>query len=93
MTVPAAAFGGEFRYEQLRGEVLEGSYGLPRGLAIFLRGGMVSWLRAFASCTETVPSVAEGNARSGVPLPSESKSAMVSILAGMALNLVFTERS
>lgn len=72
----------ELRYEELRREVLEGVAGPARGLALFLRRGMLSWMEAQASCASSLPAMEQ---KLAPVLPSETKLEIVRILAGMAL--------
>ncbi len=74
-------------YEALRDQVVAGRIqSVRRGLSIFLQRGMAAWLEAASSCPPSeVPvsrlRVADRNAR----LPDEGCSALIDILANLAL--------
>jgi len=69
-------------YEELRAQVLSGGRG--PGLAIFLHHGMCEWIEVCCSCTPVMAAVEQ------VPttvnpqyMPPETRSEIVSILAGL----------
>lgn len=71
-------------YERLRTQVLSGNRGL--GLAIFLRHGMREWIEV--CCSGTPVTVAVEPAAAAVNpayMPPETRSEIVSILAGLFL--------
>ena len=74
-------------YEALRDQVVAGRIqSVRRGLSIFLQRGMAAWLETASSCPppevpESRPGVADRNAR----LPDEGFSALIDILANLAL--------
>lgn len=71
-------------YEDLRDQVLAGGRGL--GFALFLNHGMREWLEVCSSCTAAI-AVTEPAAATANPqlLPSDMRSEIVAILAGMFL--------
>jgi hypothetical protein len=74
-------------YEALREQVVAGRIqSVRRGLSIFLQRGMAAWLETASSCLppeapEPRPGVADRNAR----IPDEGGSALIDILANLAL--------
>lgn len=74
-------------YEALRDQVVAGRVqSVRRGLSIFLQRGMAAWLETASSCPApevavSRPGVADRNAR----LPDEGFSALIDILANLAL--------
>jgi hypothetical protein len=75
-------------YERLRREAIRasthGKEGL--GLALFLRRGMAAWIEAWSQCI-TVEKDARSRSVSNEVLPSEVRSQIATLLAGMILNL------
>ena len=69
-------------YEHIRTEFLNGNRG--PGLAIFLRHGMREWIEVRCSCTPVIAAI-EHAAPVVNPeyMPPETRSEMVSILAGL----------
>ena len=74
------------RYEELRGQVLEGvPSGCRMGLALMLREGMAGWIEGWAAA-ETLETVCcfPGSAAPVSPLP-DGRGELVAVLAAMAL--------
>jgi hypothetical protein len=77
------------RYEELRGQVLEGiPSGCRMGLALMLREGMAGWIEGWAAAEapETV-SCSPGSASPTFPL-QDGRGELVAVLAAMALGTV-----
>lgn len=71
-------------YEDLRTQVLTGGRG--PGLAIFLRHGMREWIEVCCSCTPVMAAIKQPTAAvTPEYLPPETRSEIVSILAGLFL--------
>lgn len=78
------------QYEQLRKDALSlrAGYAIPPGLALFLRNGMLAWMRAWSPCKqnanpETAP---QSNSPHAAPHCSlEIRTQMAAILASMIL--------
>jgi hypothetical protein len=69
-------------YEHLRTEFLNGARG--PGLAIFLRHGMREWIEVCCSCTPVIAAIEHAAAVvSPDYMPPETRSEIVSILAGL----------
>ncbi len=74
-------------YETLRGQIVAGRiHSVRRGLSIFLQRGMAAWLETASSCPAPElpvprPGAIDRNAR----LPDEGCSALIDILANLAL--------
>ena len=67
-------------YEQLRGDVLR--RGIPgRGLALFLRQGMMAWIGAWTECATDLSRPSPSPL--AAPLPTEVRSQLTLILASM----------
>ena len=85
----AEAMNLRHRYEELRGQVLEGApSGCRMGLALMLREGMAGWIEGWAAAEapETV-SRRPGSASPASPLP-DGRGEVVHVLAAMALGAV-----
>lgn len=82
----------EQRYEELRREILEGTRGPAPGLAIFLRGGMVSWLRELGAWVAAASSPSGRDLPSPAGLPPGTRGEIVRGLAGMILGRAYIER-
>ena len=73
-----------FSYEDLRTRVLGGGRG--PGLAIFLHHGMREWVEVCCSCTPVMAAIPQAQVSTDPEcLPPETRSEMVSILAGLFL--------
>lgn len=79
----------ELRHEVLHGKILQydaGEYARSKGLALFLRHGMVGWLKAWSFCKELKPALPE---EKGEPvnntITDDIKYKAAIILANMAL--------
>jgi hypothetical protein len=74
-------------YEALRDQVVAGRIqSVRRGLSIFLQRGMAAWLEAASSCPPPeVPEPQRGIANRNARLPDEGCSALIDILANLAL--------
>lgn len=71
-------------YEHLRTQVLSGNGG--PGLAIFLRHGMREWIEVCCSCTPVIAAIEQAAAAVNPEyMPPETRSEIVSILAGLFL--------
>jgi hypothetical protein len=71
-------------YEHLRTEVLRGNR-VP-GLALFLRHGMREWIEVCCSCTPVITAIEQAPAAvTPEYMPPETRSEIVSILAGLFL--------
>lgn len=73
-------------YEALRQEVVSGTQGRSLGLALFLREGMATWLRA--SLTSRSESAPLPRRPLVAPLPAGLQRTMASLLADMVLATV-----
>lgn len=81
---PAGSDAHVERYEELRVYVFEGGSWSPRlGLAVLQREGVVAWMEAWSACRE--PAASSVGSR-GEGLPDEKCSAVVDVLANMALS-------
>jgi hypothetical protein len=72
------------QYEQLRSDALRaagGGGGL--GLVLFLRQGMLPWMRAASRCTSERPPVSSPPPRAEAILPLEIRSQITLVLAAM----------
>ncbi|MGH9295144.1 MAG: hypothetical protein ACRD0B_07420 [Acidimicrobiales bacterium] len=68
-------------YEALRAQACGGSPATPpRGLAVFLRGGVVAWMCAAVPVTRTAPLVRRSAE------PTGARAELVSLLTEMVLN-------
>jgi hypothetical protein len=86
---PAAGEDWASRYEQLRNEVLSHAVGGGLGLILFLRQGLIAWMRASSCTVMPVPpaawkSVPPWNTIS--PVPDDIRSQAAVILAGILLS-------
>ena len=73
-----------FTYEDLRTQVLGGGRG--PGLAIFLHHGMREWIEVCCSCTPVIAAIEQVQVSAHPDcLPAETRSEIVSILAGLFL--------
>jgi hypothetical protein len=72
----------EDRYEAMRREVVQGSWGSTPGLTLLLRGGVVAWMLALSAST---PSPHTGAVERSAVLPLGSTPEIVCLLAGMVL--------
>lgn len=89
--LPQSAAGEDWtaRYEQLRKDVLSQATGSGFGLIVFLRQGMIAWMRACSCALTPVPAPA---AKSGQlwnavsSLPGDVRSQAAAILAGILLH-------
>jgi hypothetical protein len=72
----------EDRYEAMRREVVQGTWGSTPGLTLLLRGGVISWMLALSANT---PSPRTDDAKRGAVLPLGSTPEIVRLLAGMVL--------
>jgi len=75
------------RYEQLRKDVLSQAAGSGFGLIVFLRQGMIAWMRACACAVAPVPAPKSAPLLNPVnSLPGEVRSQAAVILAGILLH-------
>lgn len=81
MIMPDARQAGA-RYEALRREAVQGTWGTEPGLAVLLRSGMVSWMLALSTYA---PSPRANDAAHGAVFPLDSTREIVRLLAGMVL--------
>ena len=72
----------EDRYEAMRREVVQGSWGSTPGLTLLLRGGVVSWMLALST---TTPRPRTDEVQRSAVLPLGSTPEIVCLLAGMVL--------
>ena len=74
------------RYEQLRSDALSRGQGISTGfgLTLFLRHGMVAWMRA-CSCAVTPPAYVSAPPNSVSSLPCDVRAQAVLILSGILL--------
>ncbi len=73
-------------YEDLRAQVLASGRG--PGLAIFLHHGMREWMEVCGSCTAVVAGIEPAEAFTHLRfVPPETRSEVVSILAGLVLGM------
>jgi hypothetical protein len=76
------------RYEELRGQVLEGvPSGCRMGLALMLREGMAGWIEGWAAEAPETVSCFPGSASPTSPL-QDGRGEVVAVLAAMALGAV-----
>jgi hypothetical protein len=85
------------QYEQLRSDVLSSpvSRGHGLGLGVFLRQGMLGWMRAWSRCTDGPPPRPSPPPQTDTTLPLEIRSQMTIVLAAMIVGQqqeVFRER-
>lgn len=82
------------RYEELRSEVINSEIAQyaeihisqNKGRALFLRQGMIGWIKAWSLCTEPRPALAEEPTKQvHNPVTDDIKSQVTIILANMAL--------
>ena len=73
------------QYEQLRSDVLSCpvSRGHGPGLVMFLRQGMLCWMRAWSRCTGCPPARPSPPLRTDTILPLEIRSQITAVLAAM----------
>jgi hypothetical protein len=75
------------RYEQLRKDVLNQATGGGFGLMVFLRQGMIAWIRACACADATAPAPKSAQLSNSVnSLPGDVRSQAAMILAGILLH-------
>ena len=85
------------QYEQLRLDVLSdpGRHGHGLGLGVFLRQGMLCWMRAWSRCTDGPPPRPSPPPQADATLPLEIRSQITIVLAAMIAGQrqeVFRER-
>jgi len=89
-SMPASAPGSEEAvqgYESLREEALAGRRGSGGlGLALFLRDGMASWMRAWIQATASHVRPMEKRERAEPGPPADVRTDLVAILAQMVLS-------
>jgi hypothetical protein len=72
-------------YEQLRSEALSCSAGHGLGLVLFLREGMLAWMRAWCRCAQSPnPEPPPASCRDEI-LPPEVRNEITTVLAAMIL--------
>jgi len=87
--LPQSAAGENWaaRYEQLRKDVLSQATGGGFGLIVFLRQGMIAWMRACACAVAPVPASKSAPLLNPVnSLPGDVRSQAAVILAGILLH-------
>ena len=87
--LPQAAVGEDWAacYEQLRKDVLGQATGGGFGLMVFLRQGMIAWMRACACAVAPVPASKFAQLLNPVnSLPGDVRSQVAVILAGILLH-------
>jgi hypothetical protein len=76
-------------YERLRRDALgspcPGDGGF--GLALFLRRGMAAWIEAWWECTSPVEPIARSEPHVDDPIPTDTRTQITALLAGMILCL------
>lgn len=77
------------QYEQLRSDALRapGDRGGGLGLVLFLRQGMLPWMRAASRCTSERQSVSSLPPRAEAILPLEIRGQITFVLAAMIVGL------
>ncbi len=70
-------------YEVLRQQVLRNALEPTLGLGIFLRQGMVTWMKAYSLCVPTLPPLPPRCDYSGIPASLVGE--ITTILAGIVL--------
>jgi len=73
------------QYEQLRSDALfsPGVHRCGLGLVLFLRQGMLSWMRATSRCTSNRPPQPSPSPQAATVLPLELRSQITVVLAAM----------
>lgn len=77
------------QYEQLRSDALSCpvSHGNGLGLGVFVRQGMLGWMRAWSRCTEGPPPRPSAPPQTDTILPLEIRSQITIVLAAMIVGL------
>ena len=84
----AEAMNLRHRYEELRGQVLEGvPSGCRMGLALMLREGMAGWIEGWAAGATEATSLPAGSPSPTSSMP-DGRAEVVHVLAAMALGSV-----
>jgi len=73
------------RYEQLRSDALSCSAGRGQGLVLFLRQGMLAWMRAWSGCSVSPEPRSSPPPRTDSILPPDVRGQMTTVLAAMIL--------
>src|SRR5262249_32181807 len=77
------------RYEQLRHDIIGGSYGGEGlGRALFLRRGMTAWMQAWSECAGNIappPTPSQSGVNESIPVNMRSQ--ITTLLVGMILSL------